>query len=71
MKNGKRLMALGVAAATAWGAAPLVLAQGAGFSIEEVVVTARKRAENLQEVPIAITAIDEQTLQRAGVERAG
>lgn len=71
MKNGKRLMALGVAAATAWSAAPLVLAQGAGFSIEEVVVTARKRAENLQEVPIAITAIDEQTLQRAGVERAG
>lgn len=71
MKNGKRLMALSVAAATAWSAAPLVLAQGAGFSIEEVVVTARKRAENLQEVPIAITAIDEQTLERAGVERAG
>lgn len=70
MKTGKRLMALGVAAATAWGFAPLALAQGAGFSIEEVVVTARKRAENLQEVPIAITVLDEQTLQRAGVERA-
>lgn len=70
MKTGKNLVALGVVTAAAWGSAPQVLAQGAGFSIEEVVVTARKRAENLQEVPIAITAIDEQTLQRAGVERA-
>jgi len=50
--------------------APL-LAQGAGPSIEEIVVTARKRAENLQEVPIAISAIDESTIQRAGIQRAG
>jgi len=31
----------------------------AEVSIEEVVVTARKRAENLQEVPIAVTAFTE------------
>jgi iron complex outermembrane receptor protein len=37
--------------------------------IEEVVVTARKRAESLQDVPIAITAFTEQTIQRAGIER--
>ena len=42
--------------------------EGAG-SIEEVVVTARKRAESLQEVPIAITAFTEQTIRRAGIER--
>ncbi len=51
--------------------APPVLAQSDAdtLAIEEVVVTARKRAENLQQVPIAISAISEQTLQRAGVER--
>ncbi|MDP4918457.1 MAG: Plug domain-containing protein, partial [Haliea sp.] len=71
MNTRKRLVALAVAAAAgACGVAPVVYAQN-GFTIEEVVVTARKRAENLQEVPIAITAIDEQTLQRAGVERPG
>jgi len=37
--------------------------------LEEVVVTARKRAENLQEVPIAVTAITESTIRQAGIER--
>lgn len=37
--------------------------------IEEVVVTARKRAENLQDVPIAVTAFTKQTIQDAGIER--
>jgi iron complex outermembrane recepter protein len=36
--------------------------------IEEVVVTARRRSESLQEVPIAISAIDQETLQRQGVQ---
>ncbi|MEQ9465096.1 MAG: TonB-dependent receptor [Haliea sp.] len=71
MKTSRKYIAAAVAATAAWGSVPLVQAQGGAFTIEEVVVTARKRAENLQEVPIAITAIDEQTLQRAGVERAG
>jgi iron complex outermembrane receptor protein len=47
-----------------------VTAQEEGaIGIEEVVVTARKRAESLQEVPIAITAFTEQTIERAGIER--
>lgn len=37
--------------------------------IEEVVVTARKRSENLQDVPIAITAFTERTIEQAGIER--
>lgn len=37
---------------------PHALAQGAAaFKLEEVVVTARKRVENLQDTPIAVTAI--------------
>ncbi|ARN73978.1 TonB-dependent receptor [Oceanicoccus sagamiensis] len=50
------------------GAVPsIALAQQA--TVEEVVVTARKREENLQDVPIAITAFTEKTIDRAGIER--
>ena len=34
----------------------------ANAQIEEIVVTTRKRAENLQEVPIVITALTAETL---------
>ncbi len=44
-------------------------AQDGALAIEEIVVTARKRSESLQEVPIAITAFTEQTIRRAGIER--
>ena len=43
--------------------------QGSALAIDEVIVTARKRAESLQEVPIAITAFTAQTIERAGIER--
>lgn len=39
-------------------------AETKGFSIEEVVVTARKRAENLQDTPVAITAMTTEALER-------
>ena len=52
----------------AWPVLPAV-AQDDGLAIEEVVVTARKRDESLQDVPIAITAFTEQTIERAGIER--
>lgn len=38
----------------------------AGSNIEEIVVTARKRRENLLDVPISITVLGEQDLNRAG-----
>jgi len=46
-----------------------VLAQQGANEIEEIIVTARKRAESLQEVPIAITVFTEQTIERAGIQR--
>lgn len=39
-------------------------------SIEEIIVTARQRAESLQDVPASITAFTSEQLRRAGVERA-
>ena len=65
-KPVRRLLAASVAAASV--TVPQ-FALGQQAVIEEVVVTARKRAENLQEVPIALTAFTENTIQRAGIER--
>jgi len=41
--------------------------QGGDAQIEEVVVTAQKRMENVQDVPIAITAVTAQQVAAAGV----
>jgi iron complex outermembrane receptor protein len=36
-------------------------------TLEEIVVTAQRRAENIQSVPVAITLVDEKQLDRQGV----
>jgi len=56
----RRAIAIGAATALA---AP-VLAQG---KIEEIVVTAQKRVENVQEVPIAITTLSTAQLETEGI----
>ncbi len=43
---------------------------GASVTIDEIVVTARRREENLQEVPIPITAVSEAALQRQDLKTA-
>lgn len=52
------------------GAAGLVLSSQAGAQamLEEVVVTAQKREQNLQDVPIAVAAYSGQALQENGVK---
>ena len=47
--------------------APLTLAQDS--LIEEVVVTARKRQESLQDVPVAVTALTPNQLERGSIMR--
>lgn len=46
----------------------LALAAPAHAQIEEIIVTATKRAESLQDIPISVTALSATTLQEAGVE---
>tara|TARA_B100000902_G_scaffold391217_1_gene441510 strand:- start:77 stop:1219 length:1143 start_codon:yes stop_codon:yes gene_type:complete len=42
---------------------PVAWSQDEEMSLEEVIVTARKREENLQEVPLSVTAFNASTLQ--------
>lgn len=53
----------------------LVLAPTAGFTqtaepaaaLDEIVVTAQRRAENLQDVPVAVTAVGEREIEARGI----
>jgi len=38
-------------------------------AIAEVIVTAQKRAQNLQDVPVSITAVDQRVLEQLGADR--
>lgn len=49
------------------GLLPVVPALAESPMLEEVIVTARKRQENMQETPVAVTALDATTLRDAGV----
>ena len=44
-------------------------AQGNESGIEEITITAQRRAQNLQEVPIAVTAFTEAELERRQITR--
>ena len=60
----RRLLFVSVACALA--PAPLYAESESGaLTIEEVVVTARKREESLQDVPLAVTAFDATTIENA------
>jgi len=46
-----------------------VLLSGTSFAqMEEITVTARKKSENLQDVPISITAFDERMIEQKGIQ---
>lgn len=47
--------------------APATAQQAEPMSLEEIVVTAQRRAENLQDVPITVMAVSAQALAAAGV----
>ena len=65
---GRRAAAcrLSLAVATALAVPGAAFAQQA---LEEVVVTARKRSETLQDVPISVSAFTESQIEQAGIER--
>ena len=59
--------AAALGAISAISPAPSAIAQDS--MIEEVVVTARKRQESLQDVPVAVTALTPTQLERGSIQR--
>ena len=53
--------------AMAAAAALMVPASGIAASLEEIIVTAQRRAENLQEIPVAVTALSQDAIDKADV----
>jgi len=64
LKHTKK--ALPLAIMLALNAMPAI-ADSDGFTLEEIIVTAQKREESLQDVPIAISAFDGDFLDRANI----
>ena len=61
--TGKKALALAVSSLLSSG----VLASDSGLMIEEVVVTAQKRAQSLQDVPIAVSVMGGEKIDKMGV----
>ena len=47
-----------------------VIAQESGAILEEVIVTAQRREQNLQEVPVSVTAFSGEQLERSNIREA-
>jgi iron complex outermembrane receptor protein len=68
---GASVTALCVTALPAFAAdaaAPAADAPAAAGAVEEVVVTAQKRAENIQNVPLSIMAVGEKAMEQKGIQ---
>jgi iron complex outermembrane recepter protein len=62
--SNKRLLSLAIAGAIAASASPWAHGQG----LEEIVVTARKSEERIQDVPLTITAFGARDIQERGIQ---
>lgn len=60
-------LTLGVALAISGVQVP-AWAQSSGYAIEEVVVTARKREESLQDIPMAVSAMGAESMRQKGIQ---
>jgi iron complex outermembrane receptor protein len=69
-QQSKGVLAAAVASVFAPAAMPVTVQaqEGASGMLEEVVVTARRRDESLQEIPIAVTAFTGDELEMRGIE---
>jgi len=62
------LAVLAAPAAHAQSAPPAPAESGGGSQLDEVVVTAQRRTENLQEVPVSVVAVGGEQLRRTGIQ---
>lgn len=64
-----KMILAAAAAAAATPAAVSAEQTGAGMALEEIVVTARKRDEALEDVPVAVNAFSAEEIESAGIVR--
>jgi iron complex outermembrane receptor protein len=67
MKYFRNLYILTVGALIAAIPATTVIAQDVSVSLEEIIVTAQKREQNIQDIGLSVTAMDAEALSRGGV----
>src|ERR1700733_7046544 len=65
------IITAGACAAPLAGANEAAAEPAAAGALEEVVVTATRREENISRVPISITAINQEALNQKGIEDFG
>jgi len=63
----KKSLLLGCAALALSAGGALAQETDGGIAVEEIVVTAQKRSENLQDVPVSVTAFSAESLESRGV----
>jgi outer membrane receptor protein involved in Fe transport len=63
----KRKLLASCIAAVAAVSPGVTAAQESGFILEEIIVTAQKRGQNLQDVDLSVTALDAVAMERAGI----
>lgn len=68
--RGRSLVLAGAFAGQAISGAAVAQPEDTTKIIEEVVVTAQKRSQSVQEVPVSMTALNSETLQQLGVTDA-
>jgi len=70
MNKRKSIFGAVIAAVLTVGTPAGVAAQetGAQATIDEIIVTAQKRSESIQDIAIAITAMTQETMDRAGID---
>jgi iron complex outermembrane receptor protein len=66
MQHHRLALLLAVAPIALMAAAPAAGQEAKDTAIAEVVVTAQRRAENLQDVPLSVTALDATAIREAG-----
>jgi len=66
MMMKKQALAIQVAVALAASSGTVIAQERSGFTLEEVVVTAQKRAESSQDVPISIQAFSNDAMEKLG-----
>lgn len=69
LAGSSALMAVAVMDAAALQTAQAQERESRLDSLEEILVTSRRRSETLQDVPIAVQAFNAAAIERAGIER--